>query len=253
LPGDVNARGPQYGLPTDGSVTYADPDHDGLNNLQEWIAGTVPTNSASVLRILSATPRTASVDVVWQSVSNRAYFIERSTNLTAHPPFTMLAASLPGQVGTTTFTDTTATGPGPVFYRVGVQADSNHLYTPFSVISYAWLQQYGLPTDGTMDFADPDGDGMNNWQEWKAGTIPTNAASALRMIAPHATNNSGGITVSWQSVLNVTYYLERSTDLLARPAFSSIRSNIPGLSGATSVTDTNALGPGPFFYRVGVQ
>jgi hypothetical protein len=59
--------------------------------------------------------------------------------------------------------------------------------------------------------------------------------------------------VSWQSVSGVTYFVERATDLSGKAAFSTVASNIVGQSGATTYTDTDAVGPGPFFYRVGVQ
>ncbi len=48
-----------------------------------------------------------------------------------------------------------------------------------SQISYAWLQQYGLPINANTDSSDPDGDGLTNWQEWRCLTDPTNALSAV--------------------------------------------------------------------------
>ena len=112
-----------------------------------------------------------------------------------------------------------------------------------------WLSQFGLPTDGSADHTDGDSDYANNWQEWTAGTIPTNAASALRLLTP--TPGVSGTIVSWQSVSNRTYFLERASDLGAQPSFSLLTNNIIGQPGTTSYIDTNVSGP--FFYRVRVQ
>ncbi|HWX18319.1 MAG TPA: choice-of-anchor Q domain-containing protein [Candidatus Binatia bacterium] len=122
---------------------------------------------------------------------------------------------------------------------------------PASIISYAWLLQYGLPMDGSADFMDSDEDGMNNWQEWICGTNPTNAASVLKMLAPQPGSASAAVT--WLSVTNRNYFLQRAADLSAQPAFLTVATNIPGRLGNTTYTDTNAAGTGPFFYRVGVH
>jgi len=125
--------------------------------------------------------------------------------------------------------------------------------SPASLVSYAFLQQYGLPTDGSADNLDSDGDGFSNWQEWRAGTNPTNAASLLQMVPVAATNTTSGAIVKWQSVLGVNYFVQRGNDLSAQPVFTTIQSNIPGAIGTTSYTDTTATNGTTYFYRVGVQ
>jgi len=138
----------------------------------------------------------------------------------------------------------------PRIVRGTVDIGAYEFQGPGSVISYAWLQQFGLPTDGSADSIDSDGDGMNNWQEWRCGTCPTNAGSALRLLSAQHTGTN--VTVTWQSAAGVNYFLERATNLSSSPVFTPLATNIPGQPGTTSFTDTNAPGASPLFYRVGV-
>ena len=121
---------------------------------------------------------------------------------------------------------------------------------PSSMLSYAYLQLYGLPTDGSADNADTDGDGASNYAEWRAGTNPTNAASVLQMTSAAPTNSSF-VTITWQSVSGELYLIQRGADLSL--PFSILQSNILGQAGSTSYTDTNASTSDHYFYRVGVQ
>jgi len=120
--------------------------------------------------------------------------------------------------------------------------------SPASTISYAWLQQYNLPMDGSADNVDTDGDHATTWQEWKMWTNPTNGLSVLRMLNPDPATT--GTMVSWLSVANHTYALERATN--AATPFTPIQSNIAGQAGTTTFNDTTATNGDAFFYRVGV-
>ena len=111
----------RWGLPCDGSADQEDCDGDGMNAWQEWIADTAPTNSASLLRLLTPAVNPPAATVTWTSSTNRSYFVERATALSPSATFTPIAGNLPGRANTTSFVDTNAPLSGSAVYRVGVQ------------------------------------------------------------------------------------------------------------------------------------
>ncbi len=91
---------------------------------------------------------------------------------------------------------------------------------------------------------------MNNWQEWRCGTHPHDDSSVLRMLTP--IRNQSGVVVSWESFRYRTYFLQRSTNLGATPAFVTVATNLASQNETTGFTDTNAVGT-QHYYRVGVE
>jgi len=105
---------------------------------------------------------------------------------------------------------------------------------------------YNLLSQAT---ADADGDGANNWQEYVAGTDPTDSTSCLTV----GTHQSAAVqpqdcVVHWPSVAGKTYLIERSATLFA-PNWIPVSTNA-GTGSDMEIHDTT--GGTVRFYRVQV-
>src|SRR6202040_3786310 len=59
----------------------ADNDGDGMSNLQEYLAGTNPTDSASAFRITSITPSNNDAMITWRTAGGRTNIVQAMTDL----------------------------------------------------------------------------------------------------------------------------------------------------------------------------
>jgi hypothetical protein len=110
----------QYGLPTnDAGALYEEG--DGMPAWAEWIAGTDPTNMASVLRIVGVEPLFGASEfvVMWSSASGRLYAVQCTTNL-GTLGFWSLTSGIPAVPPMNVWTDSVPFGVEPRFYRIKV-------------------------------------------------------------------------------------------------------------------------------------
>jgi hypothetical protein len=74
-----------FGHPTgqsnDNSRAQDDADGDGMSNLQEFLAGTDPANSASAFRIIGVTLQGNDVSVIWTTAGGRTNVVQAAPDL----------------------------------------------------------------------------------------------------------------------------------------------------------------------------
>lgn len=97
----------------------ADPDGDGLSNLQEYNAGTDPNDSSSALRISTVVVNGTDLLVSFPSVLGRIYRLDRSDSL-LNASWITVQDSIAGTGGTITITDSNGASQPMRFYRIVV-------------------------------------------------------------------------------------------------------------------------------------
>jgi hypothetical protein len=107
-----------------GTLAYSDtddPDHDGMSNLAEYLAGTNPNDITSLLALTDAVVNPADHGefiVRWQSATGLVYRLQAATNLMTG--FSTLTNGIPATPTVNVYTDT-VNGVRQKFYRVEVE------------------------------------------------------------------------------------------------------------------------------------
>jgi autotransporter-associated beta strand protein len=122
--GDYATWKARYGI-TDSN---ADADGDGQNNYAEYLAGTDPTNAASVFHVIGAQMQSnGGATLTWSSIGGKRYRVQSATS--ASGPFTDILrdaetetdSSPAGQPSTQSFTESAASTNSVRLYRVLIE------------------------------------------------------------------------------------------------------------------------------------
>ncbi|MGD9874159.1 MAG: S8 family serine peptidase [Kiritimatiellia bacterium] len=118
-------------------------------------------------------------------------------------------------------------------------------------VPYLWFADYGWTSDfEVVAVSDADGDGALSWQEYVAGTDPTNASSAFILSA--AGGGTDPAAIAWRAVALRTYTGYWSTNFLE--GFSNVLfsfyTNVTLDVSMEDALNTNQL---PVYYRLKVE
>jgi hypothetical protein len=185
-------------------ATYADIQYTLTAN--GGIGGTVSPTSTNVLS-------GGSTDFVI-TASNYYRIATLTTNGTA-----VTGMLFDNNTTTTNFIWSNVQASGVLAATFTAQVVTNAADTP-----YSWLAGYGLTNYEADSVLDQDSDGLRAWQEYIAGTDPTNTTSGFT--AAQTTRN----TITWSTVSGRVYSVYWSTNLVK--GFQPLETNIPWTQGS---------------------
>lgn len=182
------------------------------------------------------------LDVSWQDgVTNWGSFDVMTWEGDLTDNGLQLAPSVDTNIWSFAFVDADSDGTNETL-RVTANAGTTANGTPIN-----WLLENGLSE--ADDEVDNDNDGLLSWEEYVAGTVPTNSASVLRITSVE--NNTDSQVITWQSIAGKSYSVISNTDLVSGTP-GEVASGIIGLPITTSYTGT-VSGASTVFYEIGVE
>jgi hypothetical protein len=251
--------GHSIGLQSDHSWAGDDADADGMNNMQEYFAGTDPTNPNSVLRITAIERVGADIQVFFTSVGGKCYSLARCDSIGG--AWTGIVTNIPGNDAIQWVKDLGGAGRESAFYRIELSQPTNAppVDSDGDGIPDSWAQQYfGHPTGQASDHSrvvdDADGTGQNNLFKYLAGLDPTNPASVF-VLGIAATNQPSQNNLFFTPLASGrTYTPEFSTDLLSGVwlPLTTYTGPLTNNGIQVSIIDTNPIPPQEF-YRISIS
>jgi hypothetical protein len=168
---------------------------------------------------------------VWFGTNQVAASVSDDGHMTAIAPAGLGTVDVRVQSGVNTTSTQNFTGGIWGYGLSATSAVARFTYQTQTEAFHTWLASYGLPSDGSADHLDSDADGMNNQQEYFAGTNPTNAASVFKITRDQIISGTNFV-LQWSSVSNRLYDVLRATNLS-----SGVGAFIP-VPGATNLPAT---------------
>jgi hypothetical protein len=178
----------------------------------------------------------------------------KGSNLVGFVKFMVPTDALPGQVYTVYFTGVDGAAdwntqadftvvPASVWVRSGAHAlmpEVEWLFRNFGSLTSRWANLN----------ADPDGDGVPNWQERLAGTDPTKLRLAL-VRAGVIFDANNGLKLRWFGKLGAKYTVEKTTDLSSHN-WTGVAANLQGRADIQEFITSFTPEPATY-YRVRLQ